>query len=66
VSLFLGALFIVRNKDQAADGLFEHRAYGRRCASFGFGGALGVAGALYHMLNHSLNKSLMFSPAPES
>ena len=26
----------------------------------GFGGALGVAGALYHMLNHSLNKSLMF------
>ena len=27
---------------------------------FGFGGALGVAGALYHMLNHSLNKSLMF------
>ena len=27
---------------------------------FGFGGPLGVAGALYHMLNHSLNKSLMF------
>ena len=27
---------------------------------FGFGGSLGVAGALYHMLNHSLNKSLMF------
>jgi hydrogenase-4 component F len=27
---------------------------------FGFGGALGIAGALYHMLNHSLNKSLMF------
>jgi hydrogenase-4 component F len=27
---------------------------------FGFGGPLGVAGALYHMLNHSLAKSLMF------
>ncbi len=27
---------------------------------FGFGGPLGIAGALYHMLNHSLNKSLMF------
>ena len=27
---------------------------------FGFGGSLGVAGALYHMLNHSLNKSAMF------
>ena len=27
---------------------------------FGFGGLLGMAGALYHMLNHSLNKSLMF------
>jgi hydrogenase-4 component F len=27
---------------------------------FGFGGVFGIAGALYHMLNHSLNKSLMF------
>jgi len=27
---------------------------------FGFGGPLGIAGALYHMINHSLNKSLMF------
>ncbi|MBN9075122.1 MAG: hypothetical protein J0H84_02765 [Rhizobiales bacterium] len=27
--------------------------------SFGFGGPFGVAGALYHMLNHSLNKLLM-------
>jgi hydrogenase-4 component F len=27
---------------------------------FGFGGVFGVAGALYHMLNHALNKSLMF------
>jgi hydrogenase-4 component F len=27
---------------------------------FGFGGPLGIAGAFYHMLNHSLNKSLMF------
>ena len=27
---------------------------------FGFGGPLGIGGALYHMLNHSLNKSAMF------
>ena len=27
---------------------------------FGFGGTLGIAGALYHMFNHSLNKALMF------
>jgi hydrogenase-4 component F len=27
---------------------------------FGFGGPFGIAGALYHMLNHSLNKSAMF------
>jgi hydrogenase-4 component F len=27
---------------------------------FGFGGLYGTAGALFHMLNHSLNKSLMF------
>ncbi len=27
---------------------------------FGFGGPFGIAGAFYHMLNHSLNKSLMF------
>jgi hydrogenase-4 component F len=27
---------------------------------FGFGGPLGISGALYHMFCHSLNKSLMF------
>jgi hydrogenase-4 component F len=32
----------------------------------GFGGPLGVAGALYHMLNHSLNKSIMFFGAGDA
>jgi hydrogenase-4 component F len=61
VSLFLGALFIVRQqgiKRLMAYSSIEHM--GVVALGFGFGGALGVAGALYHMLNHSLNKSLMF------
>src|SRR6202034_3255734 len=33
---------------------------GVQARGLGFGGVFGVAGALYHMLNHSLNKSLMF------
>ena len=33
---------------------------GVQALGLGFGGVLGIAGALYHMLNHSLNKSLMF------
>ncbi len=45
---------------QAPDGLFQRGAYRHYRAGVGFGGVLGIAGALYHMLNHSLNKSLMF------
>jgi len=59
--LFLGALFIVRQqgiKRLMAYSSIEHM--GGVALGFGFGGALGVAGALYHMLNHSLNKSPMF------
>jgi hydrogenase-4 component F len=61
MSLFLGALFIVQQqgiKRLMAYSSIEHM--GVVALGFGFGGALGVAGALYHMLNHSLNKSLMF------
>jgi hydrogenase-4 component F len=61
ISLVVGALFIVRQ-----DGIKRLMAYssvehmGVVALGFGFGGVFGVAGALYHMLNHSLNKSLMF------
>ena len=61
LSLLIGALFIVRQrgiKRLMAYSSIEHM--GVVALGFGFGGALGVAGALYHMLNHSLNKSLMF------
>lgn len=61
VSVFVGALFIVRQqgiKRLMAYSSVEHM--GILALGFGFGGVLGVAGALYHMLNHSLNKSLMF------
>ncbi|MFZ1921346.1 MAG: proton-conducting transporter membrane subunit [Xanthobacteraceae bacterium] len=61
VSLLVGALFIVRQsgiKRLMAYSSVEHM--GVVALGFGFGGPLGIAGALYHMLNHSLNKSLMF------
>ena len=60
-SLFVAALFIVRQtgiKRLMAYSSIEHM--GIIMLGFGFGGALGIAGAMYHMLNHSLNKSLMF------
>lgn len=60
-SLVVAALFIVRQtniKRLMAYSSIEHM--GILALGFGFGGPLGVAGALYHMLNHSLNKSLMF------
>jgi hydrogenase-4 component F len=60
-SLFIAALFIVRQrgiKRLMAYSSVEHM--GIMALGFGFGGPLGVAGALYHMMNHSLNKSLMF------
>jgi hydrogenase-4 component F len=61
LSLLVGALFIVRQRGMKrlmAYSSIEHM--GVVALGFGFGGVLGVAGALYHMLNHSLNKSLMF------
>jgi hydrogenase-4 component F len=60
-SLALGAFFIVRQegvKRLMAYSSIEHM--GVIALGFGFGGPFGIAGALYHMLNHSLNKSLMF------
>jgi hydrogenase-4 component F len=61
LSLLIGALFIVRQrgiKRLMAYSSIEHM--GVVALGFGFGGPLGIGGALYHMLNHSLNKSLMF------
>jgi hydrogenase-4 component F len=60
-SFVLATLFIVRQtgiKRLMAYSSVEH--IGVQALGLGFGGPLGVAGALYHMLNHSLNKSLMF------
>jgi hydrogenase-4 component F len=60
-SFVLAAFFIVRQTDVKrlmAYSSVEH--IGVQALGLGFGGALGVAGTLYHMLNHSLNKSLMF------
>ena len=61
ISLLVGALFIVRQqgiKRLMAYSSVEHM--GVVALGLGFGGTLGIAGALYHMLVHSLNKSLMF------
>lgn len=61
LSLAIAALFIVKQKDikrLMAYSSVEHM--GVLALGFGFGGPIGFAGALYHMLNHSLNKSLMF------
>ncbi len=61
LSLLIAALFILRQqniKRLMAYSSVEHM--GVIALGFGFGGAFGTAGALYHMLNHSLNKSLMF------
>jgi hydrogenase-4 component F len=60
-SLLVATLFIVRQegvKRLMAYSSVEHM--GMIALGFGFGGPLGIAGALYHMLNHSLNKSAMF------
>ncbi len=60
-SLLIATLFIVRQegvKRLMAYSSIEHM--GVMALGFGFGGPLGVAGALYHMLNHALNKPLMF------
>lgn len=61
LSFVVAALFITRQsgvKRLMAYSSVEH--LGVQALGLGFGGPFGVAGALYHMLNHSLNKSLMF------
>ncbi|HEX4232409.1 MAG TPA: proton-conducting transporter membrane subunit [Bryobacteraceae bacterium] len=61
LSFVVAALFITRQtgiKRLMAYSSVEH--LGIQALGLGFGGPLGIAGALYHMLNHSLNKSLMF------
>ena len=61
LSLTVAALFIVRQtgaKRLMAYSSIEHM--GVIALGFGFGGVLGIAGAMYQMLNHALNKSLMF------
>ena len=61
LSLVIAGLFIVRQtgaKRLMAYSSIEHM--GIVALGFGFGGVLGIAGAMYHMLNHALNKSLMF------
>ncbi len=61
LSLAVAALFIVRQtgaKRLMAYSSIEHM--GVIALGFGFGGVLGIAGAMYQMLNHALNKSLMF------
>lgn len=61
LSFVVAALFITRQtgvKRLMAYSSVEH--LGVQALGLGFGGPLGIAGALYHMLNHSLNKSLMF------
>lgn len=60
-SFVIASLFIVRQtgiKRLMAYSSVEH--IGVIALGLGFGGLLGIAGSLYHMLNHSLNKSLMF------
>ena len=60
-SLSIAAMFIVRQqgiKRLMAYSSIEHM--GIIAIGFGFGGVLGIAGAMYQMLNHSLNKSLLF------
>jgi len=60
-SLTIAALFIISQrhvKRLMAYSSVEHM--GIIALGFGFGGAAGIAGALYHMLNHSIAKPLMF------
>ncbi|EQD47831.1 NADH/Ubiquinone/plastoquinone (complex I), partial [mine drainage metagenome] len=61
LSLLVAALFITRQtliKRLAAYSSLEHM--GILAIGFGFGAPLGVIGALYQMLNHSLAKSAVF------
>lgn len=61
LSLATAAAFIILSKDykrMLAYSSIEHM--GIIAVGFGFGGALGVMGALFHMLNHALAKTLLF------
>ena len=61
LSLLISAFFLngqVIVKRLMAYSSLEHM--GVVALGFGFGGVFGIAGSMYHMLNHSLNKSLMF------
>lgn len=61
ISLVIAALFLHQQvivKRLMAYSSLEHM--GIIAIGFGFGGVIGIAGAMYHMLVHSLNKSLMF------
>ena len=61
LSLATAAAFIILQKDYKrllAYSSIEHM--GIIAIGFGIGGLLGIFGALLHMLNHALTKSLMF------
>lgn len=61
LSLIVAAAFIIVQKNLKrllAYSSIEHM--GIIALGFGFGGAIGVFGALFHMLNHALVKSMMF------
>jgi len=61
ISLGIAAAYIVMSKDykrMLAYSSIEHM--GIIAIGFGFGGYWGVFGALFHMLNHALTKTLMF------
>jgi hydrogenase-4 component F len=61
LSLVIAALFILRQRDYKrllAYSSVEHM--GLVAVGVAFGGALGVAGALFQLMNHAVTKSLMF------
>ncbi|MFA7495993.1 MAG: proton-conducting transporter membrane subunit [Acidithiobacillus sp.] len=61
ISLAVAGMFIVRQ--DGAKRLFAYSSLehmGVLAIGFGFGGPIAFAGAMYHMINHSLTKSLMF------
>ncbi|MDW5561716.1 MAG: hydrogenase 4 subunit F [Methanomassiliicoccus sp.] len=61
ISLGIAAAYIVMSKDykrMLAYSSIEHM--GIIAVGFGFGGYWGIFGALFHMLNHALAKTLMF------
>ena len=61
ISLAIAAAYIVMSKDykrMLAYSSIEHM--GIIAIGFGFGGYWGIFGALFHMLNHALTKTLLF------